>query len=75
MCSAHGYPGLASQILSGEILAVHFCLLARRLPTVAARGMVQAMRATMIGAMVAWHGSAAEPMADRLIAEAYPRGG
>jgi hypothetical protein len=74
MCGAHGYPALAPQIVTGEISAPVFWMLARQFSATLAFGVMQQMRAVMVGAALAWTGEKAQPMADRIIREAYPRG-
>lgn len=74
MCSAVGYPAMAPAIVSGEIVAPVFWLLARHLRPVLALARVQMMRSVGIGAALALAGDKAQPMAEREIREAYPRG-
>lgn len=74
MCSAQGYPALAPAILSGEIVAPLFWMLARQFGPVLALGRVQVMRGVQAGAGLAWSGEKALPLAERMIREAYPRG-
>lgn len=74
MCSASGYPALAPQILSGEIVAPLFWMLARRMQAVLALGAAQVARGAMVGTAVAWNGKAAVPAYESLMNEAHPDG-
>ena len=74
LCSAHGYPALAPQIVTGEIVAPVFWMLALQFGAVLALGRAQGMRATAIGAALALGGEQAETAAQRTMREAYPGG-
>ena len=72
LCSAHGYPALAPQIVTGEIVAPVFWMLARQFGRVLALQRVQGMRAVGVAIGAAMSGDTT--VADRELREAYPNG-
>lgn len=72
MCSAHGYPALAPQIVTGEIVAPVFWMLARQFGRVLALQRVQGMRAVSVAIGASFSGDTT--VADRELREAYPDG-
>lgn len=72
LCSSAGYPALAPEIVSGEIVAPVFWMLARQFGRVLALQRVQGMRAVSVAIGASFSGDTT--VVDRELREAYPDG-